>query len=63
MSVENMPDARLALYYESIRRQADADRANKHQFMASPTIRQYAERLREEMTKRRLQHSPIDWPS
>jgi hypothetical protein len=63
MSVENMPDARLALYYESIRRQADADRANKHQFMAGPTIRQYAERLREEMTKRRLQHSPIDWPS
>jgi hypothetical protein len=63
MSVENMPDERLALYYESIRQQAEADRAHKHHFTASPTIRDYAEKLREEMTRRRLQHTPIRWPS
>jgi hypothetical protein len=63
MSFENMPDERLIHFYENIRQQAEADRAHKHHFMASPTIRQYAEKLREEMTKRRLQHSPIRWPS
>jgi hypothetical protein len=31
--------------------------------MAGPTVRQYADRLRDEMIKRRLQHSPINWPS
>ena len=63
MSVENMPDERLVVYYENIRLQVEADRANKHQFMANPTVRQYADRLRDEMTKRKLQHSPISWPS
>jgi hypothetical protein len=63
MSLENMPDASLSLYYENIRKQAEADRVYKHHFTSSPTIRQYAEKLREEMTRRRLQHSPIEWPS
>jgi len=36
--------------------------ANKHQFMANPTVRQFAERLQSEMIKRRLKHSPIEWP-
>jgi hypothetical protein len=61
MSIENMPDERLITFYENIREQADADRAHKHRFMG-PTVRQYADRLRGEMVKRRLQHSPIDWP-
>jgi hypothetical protein len=63
MSVEHMPDERLAHFYENIRKQVEADRANKHQFMANPTVRQYADRLRGEMIKRRLSHSPIEWPS
>ena len=63
MSVENMPDERLILFYENIRQQAEADRAHKHHFMAGPTVRQYADNLRNEMVKRRLQHSPINWPS
>jgi hypothetical protein len=62
MSVENMPDERLIHFYESIRQQADADRAHKHHFTAGPTVRQYADKLRAEMIKRRLQHSAIDWP-
>jgi len=57
-----MPDERLSHFYENIRQQVEADRANKHQFMANPTVRQYAERLQSEMIKRRLKHSPIEWP-
>jgi hypothetical protein len=63
MSVEHMPDERLAHFYENIRQQVEADRANKHQFTAHPTVRQYADRLRSEMIKRRLKHSPIEWPA
>jgi hypothetical protein len=62
MSIERMPDERLTLFYENIRQQVEADRAHKHQFMANPTVRQYADQLRSEMIKRRLKHSPIDWP-
>ena len=63
MSVEHMPDERLAHFYENIRQQVQADRASKHHFTANPTVRQYADRLRSEMIKRRLKHSPIEWPS
>jgi hypothetical protein len=63
MSVEHMPDQRLAHFYENIRQQVEADRTVKHQFMANPTVRQYADTLRSEMIKRRLQHAPIEWPS
>ena len=63
MSIERMPDERLTLFYENIRQQVEADRAHKHQFMANPTVRQYADQLRSEMIKRRLNHSPINWPS
>ncbi|MDP1868310.1 MAG: hypothetical protein Q8L13_18480 [Bradyrhizobium sp.] len=63
MSVEKMPDQRLIHYYENIRQQADADRALKFHFTAAPTIRDYADRRRNEMIRRRLQHRPIEWPS
>ena len=63
MSVEKMPDQRLVRYYENIRQQVDADRGHKHQFATGPTVREYADRLRNEMIRRRLQHAPIDWPS
>lgn len=65
MSVENMPDDRIIHFYENIRQQVqvEADKANKHQFMTNPTVRQYADNLRREMIKRRLKHSPIEWPS
>ena len=63
MSVENMPDERPKTYYENIRQQVEADRAHRLSFTSGPTVRQYAERLRDEMTRRRLRHSPINWPS
>ena len=34
MSLEKMPDQRLIHFYESIRQQAEADRAHKHHFTA-----------------------------
>jgi hypothetical protein len=63
MSFENMSDESIARYYESIRQQAEADRAHKYHFTAGPAVRERAEKLREEMVKRKLQHSPIRWPS
>lgn len=63
MTIEKMPDQRLIHYYENIRQQAEADRALKYHFTAAPSIREYADRLRNEMIKRRLQYRPIDWPS
>ena len=39
------------------------NRMHKHQLTAGPTVRQYADRLRDEILRRRLQHSPIRWPS
>ena len=63
MSVEHMPDERLAHFYENIRQQVEADRVHQHRFMAGPAVRQYADNLRSEMIRRRLKHSPIEWPS
>jgi hypothetical protein len=37
MSVEHMPDGRLARYYENIRQQVEAERACKYKFMTNPT--------------------------
>jgi hypothetical protein len=63
MCLEKLSDESVVDYYESIRKQAEADRAHKHHFTASPSVRDRAEKLREEMIKRKLQHSPIKWPS
>ncbi len=62
MSFERISDDNVTRYYESIREQAEADRRHKHHFTASPSVRERADKLREEMIKRRLQHSPIIWP-
>jgi hypothetical protein len=56
-----MPDHRLTYFYESIRQQVEIDRRNKYQFMG-PSVREYADRLRSEMIRRRLSHDAIDWP-
>ena len=57
MSLEQLSDESVERYYESIRKQAEADRAYKHQLTASPSVRERAEKLREEMIRRKLQHS------
>jgi hypothetical protein len=62
MSIEKMPDERVKMFYENIRQQVEAERGMKYRFMSGRSIRQYADQLRDELIKRRLRHTPIDWP-
>ena len=61
MAIENLRDENLLRFYDNIREQVEADKRHKHKFAAGPAVKQHAEALRTEMTKRRLQHTPIDW--
>jgi|EndMetStandDraft_8_1072994.scaffolds.fasta_scaffold1663569_2 hypothetical protein len=63
MSVENLSDESITRYYDSIRQQVEADQKHKSHFADGPAVRERAEQLRQEMTKRKLWHSPIRWPS
>ena len=63
MDFENTKDETLAVYYESVRQQVVADiRAGGRYRLIGDSVKQYAEKLREEMERRRLQFTPIDWP-
>ena len=61
MGVDNLKDESLLRFYEGVRSQVEADRAHKRKFTAGTSVRKYADELRAEMTRRRLQHQPIDW--
>jgi len=61
VSVSDLSDESLLRYYDNIRKQVEADRGNKHKFVASASIKEYAESFRVELYKRRLPHPPIDW--
>jgi hypothetical protein len=55
-------DERLLAFYENIRRQVDLDmRAGGRYRFAGEGVKQYADKLREEMERRRLRFTPIDW--
>jgi hypothetical protein len=62
MDLSNTKDETLILYYESVRRQVQADMqaGGRYRFMGE-SVKQYADRLREEMDRRRLRFTPIDW--
>jgi hypothetical protein len=53
-------DESVRRLYESIREQAAMDVGNRHRFMGEAAKKQ-AQRLRDEMTCRRLVFTPIDW--
>jgi hypothetical protein len=57
-----MSDESLLQYHENIRKQVEIDQQSDFAFVSGPTVREYAESLREEMTRRRLSFSPIVWP-
>ena len=61
MSMSDLSDESLLRYYDNIRKQVEADKGNKHKFVASASIKEYAEWFRVELYKRRLPHPPIDW--
>jgi hypothetical protein len=56
-------DERLLAFYENVRQQVELDKqSGGHYRFAGDGVKQYAEKLREEMERRRLPFTPIDWP-
>jgi hypothetical protein len=54
MNFEKSQDESLLHFYECVRRQADADRNSGERYrLAGEGVKQYADRLREEMDRRR----------
>jgi hypothetical protein len=55
-------DESLTVFYENIRQQVEADMRSggRHRFIGE-SVKQYADRLREEMDRRRMQFTPINW--
>lgn len=62
MNYSQMKDERLLAFYENVRQQVILD-GNGPYRLAGDGVRAYAEKLREEMDKRRLKFTPIDWPT
>ncbi len=62
MNFSQMKDERIVAFYENVRQQVELDKSagGKYRFMGE-SVKQYAERLREEMDRRRLGYSRIDW--
>jgi hypothetical protein len=62
MNFSQTKDERLLAFYENIRRQVDLDmRAGGRYRLAGDGVKQYADRLREEMDRRQLRFTPIVW--
>jgi hypothetical protein len=63
MDFANTQDESLIVFYENIRRQVEADMQSggRYRFIGE-SVRQYADRLRQEMDQRRLRVTPIEWP-
>jgi hypothetical protein len=63
MALQDLTDESILKLYESIRQQvaADSQLGSKHRLLGD-TAKQQAERLREELDRRRLSFTPIDWP-
>ena len=62
MNFANSKDETLLRFYQNVRDQVQADSqfGGKYRF-AGDGVKQYADKLRDEMERRRLQFSPIDW--
>lgn len=61
MSLQSLSDASVSALYENIREQVAVDRPSKYRFTAGESARRRAEELRNELIRRRLQPSPIEW--
>jgi hypothetical protein len=63
MNFSNLKEERLLTFYEGVRRQVELDnQAGGRYRLAGDGVRQYADKLREEMERRRLRFTPIEWP-
>jgi hypothetical protein len=62
MSFTQTKDERLLAFYENVRGQVQLDmRSGGRYRFAGDGVKQYAEKLREEIERRRLRFTPIDW--
>ena len=63
MNFSRSKDESLLAFYESIRRQVEADdlQAGGRYRFAGDGVKQYADQLKEEMDRRRLRYNRIDW--
>ena len=62
MDFSQTKDEPLLEFYESVRRQVELDvQADGRYRLAGEGVKNYAERLREEMDRRRLRYDLIDW--
>jgi hypothetical protein len=62
MNFSQSKDERLLVFYENVRQQVELDkRAGGHYRFAGDGVKQYADRLREEIERRRLRFTPINW--
>jgi len=61
MNFKQTRDESLLAYYEGVRHQVTLDVGSQCKFAAGDGVREYAERLREEIERRKLQFTPIRW--
>jgi hypothetical protein len=61
VGIASLNDESILRLYNNIRRQVEADEGFRHKFMTGETVKQRASALRDEITRRRLQHTPIRW--
>jgi hypothetical protein len=62
MNFSNSKDERLLAFYENVRRQVELDiRSGGRYRFAGDGVKQYADKLREEMERRGLRFTPIEW--
>ena len=63
MDFSSSKDERLLAFYDSVRRQVELDmRSGGRYSFAGDGVKQYADKLCEEMDRRRLRFTPIEWP-
>jgi len=61
VGLAHLKDESILRFYENIRTQVEKERGLPHKFVSGDSVRQYATALREELTRRRLHHDPIEW--
>jgi hypothetical protein len=62
MSFLQSKDERLLAFYENVRKQVELDKqAGGRYRLAGEGVKRYAEHLREEMDRRRLNYRAIEW--
>jgi hypothetical protein len=62
MGIVDLDDQSILHFYNHIRGQVEAERSLPHKLMTSEAVKQRASALREEITRRRLECAPIEWP-